>query len=196
MSEGGFDYEAHRRAIQGSNPDKALLVSFEYSSEKQKNGLFENVEMIRIWMDKNSEVVRKVTEADKTRFAERYGAFKAGEEMPDDGTPIRLCAFATPADVSACKSERIFTVEQLVETPDERLARARLINFKYMARDYLESQRRTGYVGELREEINQLKAQIEAMKEQGHTVEPKKRPGRPKKVRDGDTDRPDQHSPA
>src|SRR3990172_3886933 len=113
---GGFDYEAHRRAIAGSNPDKALLVSFEYASEKLKSGLFENVEMVRIWMDKNSEVVRKVTDADKVRFAGRYAAFKKGEEMPEEGTPIRLCAFATPADVSACKAERIFTVEQFVET--------------------------------------------------------------------------------
>jgi hypothetical protein len=199
MSEGGFDYEAHRRAAAGSNPDKALLVSFEYASEKQKSGLFENVEMIRIWMDKNTEVVRKVTESDKTRFAERYAAFKAGEEMPEEGTPIRLCAFATPADVSACKAERIFTVEQLVETPDERLARARLINFKYMARDYLEAQKRTGYVGELREKIQQLEAQVEMLKERAgkdEVVETPKKRGRPKKVSDGDTDRSDQHSPA
>jgi len=186
MSEGGFDYEAHRRAIAGSNPDKALLVSFEYASEKRKDGLFDNVEMVRIWMDKNSEVVRKVTEADKVRFAERYAAFKKGEEMPEEGTPIRLCAFATPADVSACKAERIFTVEQLVETSDERLAKARLINFKYMARDYLEGQKRTGYVGELREKIQQLEAQVEMLKERAGKEEvtetPKKRPGRPKKV--------------
>lgn len=189
MSEGGFDYEAHRRNLQG-NPDKALLVSFEYASEKQKDGTFKNVEMIRIWMDKNAEVVRKVTESDKVRFSERYAAFKSGEEIPDEGTPVRLVPFATPADVSACKSLRIFTLEQLVETADERLARARLVNFKYQAKDFLDAQRRTGYVGELREQINQLKAQIEVLKERAGSPpeeEPvvKKR-GRPKKVIDGD----------
>ena len=57
MSEGGFDYEAHRKNLQG-NPDKALLVSFEYASEKLKDGSFNNIEMVRIWMDKNQEVVR------------------------------------------------------------------------------------------------------------------------------------------
>jgi hypothetical protein len=192
MSEGGFDYEAHRRNLQG-NPDKALLVSFEYASEKKKDGSFENAEMIRIWMDKNQEVVRKVTEEDRARFSERYSAFKKGEEMPEDGTPIKMCSFATPADVSACKAERIFTVEQLVETSDERLSRARLINFKYMARDYLEAQKRTGYVGELREQIDQLKAQIEMLKERQKEPPPvavaevPKKRGRPKKVNDGDT---------
>lgn len=190
MSEGGFDYEAHRRSLQG-NPDKALLVTFEHASEKRKDGSFQNVEMIRIWMDKNTEVVRKVTDEDKRRFSERYEAFKKGEEVPEEGTPIRMVPFATPADVSACKSLRIFTLEQLVETSDERLARAQLINFKYQARDYLEAQRRTGYVAELREEINHLKAQIETLKERaGPSEEPvaKKKPGRPKKVIvDGDT---------
>lgn len=183
MNEGGFDYEAHRRNLMG-NPDKALLVSFEYAAEKQKDGSFNNVEMIRIWMDKNSEVVRKVTSEDKHRFKERYEAFRNNEQVPESGTPISLCSFATPADVSACKSERIFTLEQLVETSDERLARARLINFKYQARTWLEAQQRSGYTGELIAKIQHLEAQIEVLKErQGTPVEPaKKRPGRPKKV--------------
>lgn len=193
MSEGGFDYEAHRRSLQG-NPDRALLVSFEYAPEKRRDGSFVNVEMIRIWMDKNTEVVRKVTEEDKIRFTERYEAFKKNEEVPEDGTPIKMVPFATPADVSACKSLRIFTLEQLVETSDDRLSRAQLINFKYQARDYLEAQRRTGYVGELRDEINHLKAQLEILKERSGepSEEPvaKKRGGRPKKVTDGDTPQP------
>jgi hypothetical protein len=193
MSEGGFDYEAHRRSLQG-NPDRALLVSFEYAPEKLRDGSFKNVEMIRIWMDKNTEVVQKVTEEHKVRFAERYEAFRKNEAVPEDGTPIKLVPFATPADVSACKSLRIFTLEQLVETADERLSRAQLINFKYQARDYLEAQRRTGYVGELRDEINHLKAQIEVLKERAGVPADesvvKKRGGRPKKVIDGDTQEP------
>ena len=182
MSEGGFDYEAHRRNLMG-NPDKALLVSFEYAAEKQKDGSFNNVEMIRIWMDKNTEVVRKVTTEDKSRFKERYEAFRNNEQVPEDGTPISLCSFATPADVSACKAERIFTLEQLVETSDERLARSRLINFKYQARTWLEAQQRSGYTGELLDKIQHLEAQIEILKERNpQAVVVKKKPGRPKKV--------------
>jgi hypothetical protein len=110
MSEGGFDYEAHRRSLQG-NPDKALLVSFEYASEKRRDGTFDNVEMIRIWMDKNTEVVRRVTESDKLRFTERYQAFKKGEEAPATGTPIRLVPFATrgssPSQMRTGKVSRV-----------------------------------------------------------------------------------------
>ncbi len=189
MSEGGFDYEAHRRNLMG-NPDRALLVSFEYQAEKQKDGSFKNVEFIRIWMDKNTEVVRKVTEEDKTRFADRYNAFVKNEQVPANGTPISMCAFATPADVSACKAERIFTLEQLAETADERLARARLVNFKYQARAWLEAQQRSGYTGELMSRIQELERQLAVYKDRQHNVAPieppKKRGPKPKVIVDGD----------
>jgi hypothetical protein len=192
MSE-GFDYQIHRQLNAGSNPDKGLIVTFEPIAEKQPDGSFKNVDYVRIIIGRNDEIVRKVTQEDKVRFADRYSAYKAGEDMPPDGTPIKDCALATPADVSACKAERIFTLEQLAETPDERLQRAKLINFKYKCRDWLESQKRHGYVGELRQQIESLKTQIDGLKAQlaarGETpieVEPKRK-GRPPKVKNGDT---------
>lgn len=192
MSE-GFDYQIQRQLNAGSNPDKGLIVTFEPIAEKQPDGSFKNVDYIRIVLGRNDEVVRRVTQEDKVRFADRYSAYKAGEDMPPDGTPIKDCALATPADVSACKAERIYTLEQLAETPDERLQRAKLINFKYKCRDWLESQKRHGYVGELRSQIDTLKAKIDGLESQlrarGETpvdVTPKRK-GRPPKVKDGDT---------
>jgi len=191
--EGGFDVAAYQRGQ--SNPDKALIVTFEYAAVKQIDGSFKNVEMVRIWLGRNDEIVRQVTPQDRERFRERYESFKKGETMPPDGTPISQCAFATPADVSACKSERIFTLEQLVEVADERLQRAQLITFKYRARDWLESQKRHGYVGELRERISYLERENallkEKLQEQGKDTEvvvpvAKKR-GRPPKVTNVDT---------
>ena len=193
MSE-GFDYEAYRQSkVPGGNPDKALIVTFGYEAKKKSDGTFVNVEMVNIWMDKNTEVRREVTPEDRVRFAERYAAFKAGQEVPIDGTPIEKCVFATPADVAACRAERIFTLEQLVETPDERLQRARLTNFKYRSRDFLEARERTGYVGELRDQIDALKAQIETLKERlwkpADEQASKRGPGRPRKV-DGNVTQP------
>lgn len=154
-----FDYQHHQQMQQlGADPDRALIVTFSYDSERQRDGSFENVEMVEIWIDKDNIIRRKVTDEDRQRFAARYQAFKAGEAEPEDGTPIKMVAFATPADIASCKTERIFTVEQIVETPDERLARPKLMNFKYKCRDWLESQHRSGYVGELREQISALQA--------------------------------------
>lgn len=188
MSEGGFDVEAYRRNQQG-NPDKALLVSFEWVAERDKSGEYQNVPYIRIWMDKNSEIVRKATEEDKVRFADRWEAFEKNEETPEDGTPIKEMPLATPANVAACKAERILTVEQLVETPDERLQRAHLINFKYVCRDWLEARGRNGYLKEMRDQIEALKAENQALKDKFREagipaeVKPKvtKKRGRPRK---------------
>lgn len=191
--EGGFDVQAYRMAQ--SNPDRALLVTFEYASKQKSDGSFENVEMIRIWLGRNDEICRPITEQDKVRFRDRYDAFKKGEKAPVDGTPIAQCALATPANISACKSERIFTLEQLVETPDERLLRSSLVNFKYKCKDWLEAQKRHGYVGEMRSRIEKLEKENEILKERLKgdgkdtevVVEVAKRRGRPPKVKDGDT---------
>ena len=172
--------------------DKALLVSFEYVAEKavptkDNPEPYRNVPYIRIWMSKNAEIVRKVTEEDKARFRDRWEAFLKKEEVPDKGTPINLVPFATPANVSSCKAEKIYTVEQLVETPDERLGRAYLTNFKYMCKDWLDSQVRSGFLQELRSEIDALKAENATLREQlaGRTKAPaSKRRGRPRKVKD------------
>jgi hypothetical protein len=188
--EGGFDVAAYRR---GGNPDKALLVTFEWAAQKQPDGSFKNIEMIRIWLGRNDEIVRPVIPEDKVRFSDRYEAFRKGEAVPETGTPIAQCAFATPADISACKSERIFTLEQLVETADERLQRSRLVTFKYRCRDWLESQKRHGYVGELRVKIDALEKENATLKLQlaERGIEPvedeaPKRRGRPPKVKDAD----------
>lgn len=199
MSEGGFDIEAYRKAIQTSeSPDRALLVTFEPVATKQPDGSYQTVEYTRIWLGRNDEVFRPTTSEDRVRFADRYAAFKRGEEKPIEGTPISMCAFATPADVAACKAEKIFTLEQIVELPDERLQRARLVTFKYRCRDWLEAQQRHGYVGELRTQIEALQAKVnvltQQLQEQGKTpaevpeVTPitTKRRGRPPKVRNED----------
>src|SRR5690348_5830677 len=114
---------------------------------------------------RNDEIVRKCTPQDRIRFSERYDAFKKGEAVPPNGTPIAQCAFATPANVSACKTERIFTLEQLVETPDERLQRSSLQGFKYKCIDWLKSMKQHGYVGELREQITRLEKENAILKE-------------------------------
>lgn len=191
--EGGFDYGAYQRAQ--SNPDKALIVTFQYVAEKKPDGSFENVEYIHIVVGRNDEIIRKCTDQDRIRFSERYEAFKKGEAVPPNGTPISMCAFATPANVSACKAERIYTLEQLVETPDERLQRPHLQAFKYQCADWLKAMRQHGYVGELRDQITRLEKENEILKErlkdQGKDTTvavpvATKRRGRPPKVQDGD----------
>lgn len=189
-----FDYTSMNANQQEA--DKALLVSFEYVA-KEVNGEYQNVPHIRIFVNKNSEIFREVTEEDMERFSDRWEAFQKGEEAPEEGTPVNLAPFATPANVAACRANKIYTVEQLVQTPDSRLQRSYLTNFKYMCSDWLKEKAGAGQIQELRGEIEALKREnqmlIERFRDAGLSTEAKpaakkKRRRRTKKVTDGDLD--------
>jgi hypothetical protein len=181
----GFDMDAYRREKAGGDPDRGLLVTFRYEAVRKPDGEYDNVEFINIWMSTTDQVDRPVEPKDRIRFKTRYEAFRNNEKEPDEGMPIKMLAFATPANVAACKAEKIFTVEQLVETPDERLLRAHLITFKYMCSDWLKSSKNAGYMGQMREEIETLKLQLETLKtrlaDKGEE-QPARKPGRPKRI--------------
>jgi hypothetical protein len=185
MSE-GFDYQAFKASQVNSNPDRALIVTFEPVAERKPDGTFQNVEFIRIKMGMQSwadEIYRKVTKEDKIRFADRYAAYKAGEEMPVDGTPIAECLFATPADIASCKAERILSLETLAELPDEKLQRAHLVGLKYKVIDWLKARKQVGYIGELRDQIEALKKRVVMLETENKELKAAPKPrGRPRKV--------------
>ncbi len=184
-----FDHEAHRRAQQG-NADDGLLVSFYYEAIK-KGDDFDNVPFIRIWVDKETEIIRAVNEEDKIRFEPRWQAFLKGEEIPEEGTPIKEIPFATPANVAACRASRILTAEQLIETPDDRLTRSKLVNFKYQVKDMMASQKDSSHMREMRKEMEELSKQNIVLREKIDALialqpdkkpdPPKRKPGRPRK---------------
>ena len=183
-----FDYEAHRR-LQSGNPDKALIVTFRYQYDpKQKK----EVPYTSVFLSKNNTVDRPTSDEDKVRFKDRWEAFQKGEEAPPDGLPINQVPFATPAEISICKAERIHTVEQLVATSEGILQRAHLLNFKYRCADMLKQMNDSQHIVKMRDEIETLKKQIRTLQETNAALksseeqESKPKRGRPKKVIDGD----------
>lgn len=187
-----FDYEAHRRLQSGVNPDKGLIVTFRYEySDKLKK----EVPYTTIFLSKNNTVDRPTTAEDKLRFKDHWDAFEKGETAPLQGLPIKQIPFATPAEISICKAERIYTAEQLVETPDSLLQRANLLNFRYRVADMLKQMTDSQHIVKMRDEIETLKKHIKVLQEtnaklkSGEEQEVKPRRGRPpRKVTDDDTD--------
>lgn len=51
-------------------------------------------------------------------FTLRYEEFKKGNEMPENGTPLKMWPAITPADIAVLHAARIFTVEDLAVLPD------------------------------------------------------------------------------
>jgi hypothetical protein len=125
------------------------------------------------------------------RFGKQYQAWKAGLEIPVEGTDLRQFRLLTPAQIENCRTYHIYTVEQLAEASEEAITNIGMgsRNLKMTAQRWLEFGDKGGKsvsrIEELEaknhdlEELNkQLTAKVEEL--QVNVNEPRK-PGRPKK---------------
>ena len=158
-----FDVNAHQAVNRGDIAD--WRVSFGYEAVRQADGSWKDVEHITVFNNPQEIVCRPVEERDKITYSARYEAFRKGEAVPLDGTPIKDWATITKADIAACKNARIYTVEQLAETADEALQKNHIVALKYKARDWLEANKNSGVLAQLRDELDQAKSQIKALEE-------------------------------
>lgn len=51
-------------------------------------------------------------------FELRYAEWKKGNEMPDNGTPLKMWPAITPADIAVLHAAKIYTVEDLAALPE------------------------------------------------------------------------------
>lgn len=57
-------------------------------------------------------------------FRKMYQMFKDGKEMPEDGTPLRMCTtLFTPAEIANCLGVNVRTLEALADANEEALGR-------------------------------------------------------------------------
>lgn len=57
-------------------------------------------------------------------FSKMLAMYKAGQEMPEDGTPLRMCTtLFTPAEIQNCLGANISSLEQLASANEEALGR-------------------------------------------------------------------------
>ncbi len=107
--------------------DKNLWVQFSMeamvddgASAKEGRPIFKEVEHIKIMQPGNKEsiVVRPVTDMDKARFRQQYENWKAGHEELLDGQPLEQWARVSRAQVEELKYFGVRTVEQLAGMAD------------------------------------------------------------------------------
>lgn len=89
-------------------------------SEAQGRPIFHNMEMIEIIIPGNRESIvnRFVRQEDRERWPAIYAAFKAGQEAPLDGTPIKEWAAIDRAQAEELAYFNVRTVEALAELSD------------------------------------------------------------------------------
>lgn len=57
-------------------------------------------------------------------FSKMYGMYKEGKELPEDGTPLRMCTtLFTPAEIQNCLGANVRTLEMLAGANEEALGR-------------------------------------------------------------------------
>lgn len=128
-----------------------------------------------------------------------YDHWKAGMAAPINGTPLAAWPGATPQLVKALEPYHIKSVEDLAQIEDSIMNRAGIPGirvFKSNAQSFLDAQKTTsvvaGEISTLRSENESLKTQLEELTElvksmaakEGVDVvdEPRRGPGRPRKV--------------
>jgi len=75
------------------------------------------------------------------KFRSAYEHWKRGEEVPTEGTPLVMWPAISPAEVQACKSIHLLTVEDLAVSNDEAVRRLGMggLELKKRAKRYLDA---------------------------------------------------------
>ncbi|WP_257834530.1 hypothetical protein [Burkholderia glumae] len=61
-------------------------------------------------------------------FSKMYKLYKEGQELPEDGTPLRMCAtLFSPAEIQNCIEAGIRTLEQLAAANEEAMGRMHMM---------------------------------------------------------------------
>jgi len=167
--------------------DAGLYVNFymesledQEASVKEGRPIFRDCEFIKIIPpgDKNTVICEPVTEEYKMRWPNQYAAFKNQQIQVNEGTPLEEWPVLRKSQVMMFKAMNIHTVEHLAAVSDSNLSNlgmgAREIREKAIA--YLENAKGSAHAMAAQKEIEELKLQIEAMKNQmaGLGVEQKK----------------------
>jgi len=178
--------------MQDNSP---VLVEFSIRSEEDRAASIKaghhvgrDVEFITITPPGGNLIVETpVTDQHRERYARQYDAWKAGQEPPEDGTPLRDWPPISPGQLSTMTAIHIRSVEALAAATDGVLQRAGMgaMALRDKARAYLQAAADHGQVAEevtaLRIENEALKSRLEDLETALAELKPKR--GRPPKER-------------
>lgn len=158
--------------------DSGLYVEFysdaildQSASEREGRPIYKQVEMVRIlFAGDNTKTIEKLaTDGNppyRDRFPRQYEAFIKQQEQVQDGTPIEHWPPITKAQALELRAMNIYTVEMLANTPDVNLKWMGARQLRENARSWLSEAENGAEVIKLRNQIEELKSQMEAMQNQ------------------------------
>lgn len=170
--------------------DENLIVKFMHEAVEDEaktaaSGVvsYKDVEFVHIIIPGNKNLVIHdiANEQHKFRFIREYEAFKNGQHIDIEGTPLKMWPQISTAQCQTLASINVYSVEQLAEVADSFISRLNLSSLKYKAKAWLDSQAGQASVmkhqSELEardREINAVKAELEQLKKAISTTPSKK----------------------
>lgn len=130
-----------------------------------------NIIEAQAWLAQNDENVRNGRMAERVRDAYRakYEAWSKGQEIPEDGIPIKSWTMISPAQQANLLAIGVRTVESLAKINDEGMKRYGMgaLDLKTKAIAWLKTAKNVGPVVQenaaLKAEVADLKATVESL---------------------------------
>jgi len=160
------------------------------ATERDNAPRFKDVEYVEILRsgENKTKPVYLVTDEHRAKWAEQYEKFKKNQDTKMQGMPIEEWALLRPSQILMLRSQDIYVVEQIADWPDGRLDLLGPGSHKLRQKARETIGRSEDVFAELRaendkmaEQIEQLTAQMEALKQPAQTPGEKRGPGRPRK---------------
>lgn len=130
--------------------------------------------------ERSDSLSHKVMVARWQTIAPKYEAWKQGNEIPEDGTPLAAWAGVTPAQVSHLRQMGIYTVENVRDMGEGAISRMPFPNARQLpklAADFLTSRD----AAEKDRELEDMRERMAIMEEMLAQQSEKRGPGRPRK---------------
>lgn len=162
--------------------DKRLIVMFyaeeerdEAASAAKGEDVFRPVEFIKIFQPGGGdEVDRRVTDADRERFADRYEKFKKKQEQRAEGYPIEEWTGLHRSILNEYRKRGIDTVEQLANISDAQAhnmpmgfntTRAKAVAFLNARKDSAALEKLASENDALKQKLEAFMARVEALEQ-------------------------------
>lgn len=117
-------------------------------------------EEVNNWLEKK----RQKRDPFADLYQKAYEAWKSGQEIPVDGTPVKHCPIFSPAEIQNCQNAKVFTVEDLIAANENTIHRLGMgaRNMITRAKAYLDN----AESGKVAAQMEAMASRLEAMEEE------------------------------
>ena len=178
MSNFALTQQAQENGASQLDPDGTLGLFYnravlnEKRSESEGRPVYESVPYIKMKFpgDGKKVVERAVRDVDQKRFPRAWMAFEAGEAGPTDGTPIESFPLLTVTQVATMKHLGIVTIEQLAHVADNNLKQLGIGGQQLRDRAKTWLQGSEAEMRVVREELVELRAELDLMRSENEAL--------------------------